>query len=102
MWVKVEVSKGRFFRFFYSPDNENWVPVKVGDEYTVDGKFLPAWGAGVRSGIFVDGDKGESAEFSDVRFDYYWSSCTSYLETEPYNGGKGSCEKNLSAMEINN
>ncbi|MFW6042766.1 MAG: family 43 glycosylhydrolase [Marinilabiliaceae bacterium] len=68
--LKVEVRNGRFYRFFYSPDNKNWVPVKMGDEYVVDGKFLPSWGAGIRAGVFVDGKTTEKSSFSEVRFDY--------------------------------
>ena len=70
--LKFDVVHGRFFQFFWADDDENWRPVKVADEYTVDGQFLPQWGVAMRSGLYVDGGKLEVAKFSNlnVRFKF--------------------------------
>lgn len=65
--LKIKALHGRFYQFFYTTDQKNWIPVKVGNEYSVDGNFLPQWGVAMRTGLFVDG---KTAAFSSVKMSY--------------------------------
>jgi hypothetical protein len=65
--LKIKALHGRFYKFFYTTDQKNWIPVKVGNEYSVDGNFLPQWGVAMRTGLFVDG---KTAAFSSVKMSY--------------------------------
>ncbi|HZL12159.1 MAG TPA: family 43 glycosylhydrolase [Prolixibacteraceae bacterium] len=70
--LKLEVLHGRIYQFFYSTDQTNWIPFKIQNEYSVDGNFLPQWGVAMRTGLFVDGKKGESGSFNSVLMNYMY------------------------------
>jgi len=65
--LKIKAVHGRYYQFFYSIDQKNWLPVKVGSDYVVDGNFLPQWGVAMRNGLLVE--KG-SGIFSSVKVSY--------------------------------
>lgn len=68
--LKIKALHGRRYKFYYSTDHENWIPVKIQNDYSVDGNFLPQWGVAMRTGLVVEGNAGESAIFSSVRMSY--------------------------------
>lgn len=70
VFLKMESLNGRYFRFYWSIDQTNWVPVKIQTGYSVDGNFLPQWGVAMRTGLIVDGDKDEAGLFSSFRINY--------------------------------
>lgn len=67
--LKLESVHGRFFRFFWSSDQTNWVPIKISNEY-YDGAFLPHWGEAMRTGLVLDNQHYGAAEYSYTRFIY--------------------------------
>lgn len=67
---RLKVLHGRFYQFYYTTDQKNWIPVKIGNEYAVDGNFLPQWGVAMRTGLLISGKKGSSGVFSSVRMSY--------------------------------
>jgi beta-xylosidase len=58
VFLKMEATHGRFYRFFWSDDQKNWIPVKIQNEYTMDGNFLPQWGVAMRTGLLIHGKSG--------------------------------------------
>jgi len=64
--LKLKALHGRFFQFYYTTDQKNWIPLKIGNEYAVDGNFLPQWGVAMRTGLLVSGKTGSSGAFSSV------------------------------------
>ncbi len=68
--LKIEALNGRIYQFFYSTDQQNWIPVKIKTDYSVDGNFLPQWGVAMRTGLVVDGKAGESGAFNSVKMRY--------------------------------
>ena len=68
--LKLKALHGRIYQFFFTTDQKNWIPVKIQNEYSVDGNFLPQWGVAMRTGLIVDGSKGESGAFSSVKMSY--------------------------------
>jgi hypothetical protein len=68
--LKMNAVHGRFYQFFYTTDQKNWLPVKFGNEFTVDGNFLPQWGVAMRTGLFIDGKVGNTVVFDSVKMSY--------------------------------
>jgi beta-xylosidase len=68
--LKLKALHGRIYQFFYTTDQKNWLPVKIQNDYSVDGNFLPQWGVAMRTGLIVDGKAGESGAFSFVKMSY--------------------------------
>jgi beta-xylosidase len=62
--LKLMATHGRIYQFFLSNDQKNWIPVKIQNDYTVDGNFLPQWGVAMRTGLLIDGKPGA---FSSVQ-----------------------------------
>lgn len=69
-YLKYEAEKGRYFHFFYSENAEDWIPVKVGDEFQVDGTYLAQWGFSPRVGFILKGEEGDFASFSELKVEY--------------------------------
>ena len=67
---KIKALHGRMYQFYYSTDEKNWIPVKIQNDYSLDGNFLPQWGVAMRTGLIVDTNKGESGTFSSVKMSY--------------------------------
>ncbi|MGQ8336193.1 glycoside hydrolase family 43 protein [Sunxiuqinia sp. A32] len=70
--LKVDVKNGRYFQFFWAEEEDNWQPIEIDGEYTVDGNFLPAWDTAMRVGFIVEGALGITGKFSNVcmKYDY--------------------------------
>lgn len=72
--LKCEVVAGRYFQFFWSENGSDWVPVQVGNEYTVDGTFIAQWGYSPRAGFLVEGEAGSVHRFSELSMEYDFSA----------------------------
>ncbi len=70
VYLRYEVSKGRYFHFFWSENGEDWIPVKVGENHQVDGSYLAQWGFSPRVGFILNGEKGSTASFSELKVEY--------------------------------
>ena len=68
--LELKALHGRGYQFFYTIDQKNWLPVKIQNEYSVDGSFLPQWGVAMRTGFFIEGKTHESGTFSKVKMSY--------------------------------
>ena len=68
VFLKMEATHGRVYRFFWSNDQKNWIAVKIQNEDTLDGNFLPQWGVAMRTGLLIDG---KSGSFSSVRMEKF-------------------------------
>lgn len=68
--LKLTALHGRYYQFYYTTDQKNWIPVKIANEYSVDGNFLPQWGVAMRTGFVVSGKAGSSGAFSSTRMSY--------------------------------
>ncbi len=68
-YLKFEADKGRYFHFFWSQNGEDWVPVKVENEFRVDGTGLAQWGFAPRVGFVLTGAD-SVASFSELRMEY--------------------------------
>lgn len=69
-YFKYEAEKGRFFHFFYSENGDEWIPIKLGDEYQIDGSYLAQWGFSPRVGFILNGTEGDNVSFSELKVDY--------------------------------
>ena len=69
-FLKMDVTHGHVFQFFWSINGKIWIPVKVQNKYTVDGCFLPQWGVAIRAGLVTDG---KSGTFSSVQMKYFFN-----------------------------
>jgi len=67
IFLKLEATHGRIYQFYWSNDQKNWNPVKIKNEYSVDGNFLPQWGVAMRTGLLIDNLHDSKAEFSSVQ-----------------------------------
>ncbi|MBK6282623.1 MAG: family 43 glycosylhydrolase [Draconibacterium sp.] len=70
VYLRYEALKGRYFHFFWSENGEDWIPVKVGENYQVDGSYLAQWGFSPRVGFILNGEKGSTATFSELKVKY--------------------------------
>jgi len=70
VFLKLEATHGRDYRFFWSTDQKNWTPFKIQGEYTVAGEFLPQWGVAMRTGLISEGNNGKNGSFSSVKIKY--------------------------------
>lgn len=68
--LKLKALHGRIYQFFYTTDQRNWLPVKIQNDYSVDGNFLPQWGVAMRTGLMVEGKTGDAGAFSSVKMSY--------------------------------
>jgi len=71
--LKLEALHGRVYKFFYSTYQKNWIQIKIKDEFTIDGNFLPQWGVGIRTGLMFDGNKDRQGSYSSVKINYSFS-----------------------------
>lgn len=67
--LRLEAENGRYFRFFYSYDNMDWIELKLDGAAQFDGHFLPQWGAAYRTGLIFNSNDSGSAKFSYVRME---------------------------------
>ncbi len=67
LFLKYEVENGRYYRFFWSENGNDWIPVKVRDDYQVDASWLPQWGYAPRVGFITDGEEGSVAHYSSLK-----------------------------------
>jgi len=70
VFMKYEASKGRYFHFFWSENGIDWIPIKAGDNYQVDGTYLAQWGFSPRVGFIVDGKNGATASYSQLKIEF--------------------------------
>lgn len=70
VYLKFEVSKGRYFHFFWSENGEDWIPVKAADNFQIDGTYLAQWGFSPRVGFIVNGEKDTTARLSELKIEY--------------------------------
>jgi beta-xylosidase len=70
VYLKFEASKARNFNFFWSENEEEWIPVKVADNFQVDGSYLAQWGFSPRVGFILNGEKDTTARFSELKVEY--------------------------------
>ncbi len=70
VFMKYEAVSGRYFRFFWSENGEDWIPVEVDNEQQVDGTFLARWGFSPRVGFIVRGSSQNASRFSSIRIRY--------------------------------
>lgn len=68
--LKLKALHGRIYQFYYTTDQRNWIPVKIQNDYSMDGNFLPQWGVAMRTGLIVDGEAGDLGAFSSVKMSY--------------------------------
>ena len=68
--LKMDVVRGRVYKFFWSTDQKNWIPFKIQNEYSVDGAFLPQWGVAMRTGLISEGKKDRQGSYSSVKINY--------------------------------
>ncbi len=66
--LKLEVVNGRYYQFFWSENNTDWVSVKLQNGYQFDGEFLPQWGVAMRTGFFLENHNNNVAYFSSMAF----------------------------------
>lgn len=66
IYLKYEAVAGRYFQFFWSENEADWLPVKIGNEHQVDGTFIAQWGYSPRVGFIVDGDEKDTFRFSEL------------------------------------
>ncbi len=71
--LKLNARHGRYYHFFYTTDQKNWIPVKIENDEPVDGHFLPQWGVAMRTGLMVEGKQGDSGAFTSVKMSYNYS-----------------------------
>jgi beta-xylosidase len=72
VYLKYEAVSGRYFQFFWSENGEEWIPVKVGNEYQVDGTCIAQWGYSPRVGFIVQGNEDSSFRFSELEISYHY------------------------------
>ena len=70
VFLKFEALKGRYFHFFWSENGRDWIQIKIGDNYQVDGTFIAQWGFSPRAGFIVNGNKGDLFRFSELVVSY--------------------------------
>lgn len=70
IYLRLTATHGRYFQFFYSQNQEDWLSVKVGNDYIIDGQFLPAWDTAMRIGLIVEGKPGNKGTFSEMEMKY--------------------------------
>ncbi|MDR1407999.1 MAG: family 43 glycosylhydrolase [Tannerella sp.] len=73
IYLRIESVDGRYFRFRWSSDREQWRSYPETDG-SVDGHFLPQWGKGVRCGLIADGQANSSATFAAFRLENRFDS----------------------------
>jgi beta-xylosidase len=62
-YLKIESLNVFSFRFSWSENKDDWSFLPEPDE-TINGNFLPQWGKGVRAGLIVDNNKGNTGKYS--------------------------------------
>jgi hypothetical protein len=68
MFLKYEAVDGRYFRFYWSENGVNWIPVK--ENLQVDGTFVAQWGCSPRVGFIIDGKECSTSKFSELKIQY--------------------------------
>lgn len=70
IFLKYEAVSGRYFQFFWSENGVDWLPIKVRNEYQVDGTFLAQWGFSPRVGFMVEGNEAGKFRYSELNIHY--------------------------------
>ncbi|WP_346862011.1 family 43 glycosylhydrolase [uncultured Draconibacterium sp.] len=70
VFLKYEAVAGRYFQFFWSENGEDWIPVKAGNDYQVDGTYIAQWGYSPRVGFIVQGKEDHSFRYSELKINY--------------------------------
>ncbi len=70
IYLKYEAVAGRYFHFFWSDNETDWFPVKIGNEYQVDGSFIAQWGYSPRVGFILAGEENNTAVYSEIKIEY--------------------------------
>ncbi|WP_167618759.1 glycoside hydrolase family 43 protein [Maribellus sediminis] len=73
VFLKYEAVSGRYFRFFWSENGEDWIPVEVNQQQQIDGTFLARWGFSPRVGFITDGNSNNSYHFSTIKINYHYN-----------------------------
>lgn len=70
VYLKYNATDGRYFQFSWSENGSDWIPVKIGNEYQVDGTFVAQWGYAPRAGFIMDGEPGNDFRFNSLKVNY--------------------------------
>lgn len=65
--LRLEAKNGRYYRFYYSINNTEWISLVQDTNFGIDGEFLPQWGTAVRTGIIFNSHNKGVARFSYVK-----------------------------------
>ncbi len=66
---RLEAENGRYYKFFYSTNGEEWIPFGSTPEPGIDGQYLPQWGAAIRTGLLFKNTNDGKATYRFVRMD---------------------------------
>ena len=68
--LKIEAVSGRYLQFFQSENGEEWLPLKIGNDYQLDCVFMPQWNHAPRAGLLVQGKTGTTFRFGELKMKY--------------------------------
>lgn len=72
IYLKFEAIDGKYFQFFWSENGTDWIPVRIGNEYQLDGTFIAQWGYSPRAGLIAEGLAGSSFRFNSIEVEYLY------------------------------
>ena len=71
VFLKYEAVEGRYYRFFWSTDGQDWKPVALPNN-TVDATYIAQWGYSPRAGFIADGALSVPPRYSSVDITYQY------------------------------